>query len=988
MTTAATVVSLSGEAFARSADGSMRRLSAGDKIQQGEVVITSAGAQVNLLTADGQTMAVGGQESLQFGPESTQATAPGAAEAAVAGAPGEIDVAQLLEQEAAAAGLGAGGENGGNSFVRLLRITEELTPLSYEFPNPAEGEILPAFGLEGLNVPSAGDLAIALDEDDIHYRKGSDLHETAWFSAFVSSVGWPGSHYDNGNNDLALGDDLPRNSPTRMEGTLNFSYGGDGVGDIAFNLPTLALTSGELEVQYWLSADGHTLVGYVRLGYEPEPGNDSYEVFRMQDGSYVKVIFAGEITNVDTGGFAFTLYGPLDHAEAGIEDNLVIPFGFTVTDGTGDTALGTLTVNVDDDMPVATCHPTQWALLEEESVPWLHGNDEFDFLSFTTGNESILNSVRWGADGFGGVASVTVGGETFAANEYGWTYVFFDENGDVFTGGEKAVPAVVLAFDAEGNYRLTVIGPMDHPAMCGENLAALPVITFNAQDGDGDPIGVQLIAAVQDDVPWAVPDFGLVREGATLTVAAAHGVLANDLPGADDDDDASVFSAGTSPWDGKPLGGDGEITLAGKYGTLTLHADGSYEYQAEPNAIKHDAIDTFYYTIRDGDGDLSTTALNIYVDDVTLKAHAWNDSKDNGVFDYSKDNRTETFTVDIDPWQNTGDGGKWGGKFSLPEGEDFTDDHKLGNYQLKPITIQHDAEITFTFQSEGAGFQNAVGWYEMDKYGNPTVGHVVWSNASAEGSGGSLETGDTATATVEAGMKIGFFMIPDAYYSGLPSTVYFHNGHAYADAGHTQLINSDDNKPYSDTDPVWFSNSTNLDGVQHVIAGTANDNPSNVLNVAFEDLGGGGDKDYNDVVFTVDLGKGNDVSFNEVVFNLGVDLPDVALKSATVDFSLGDGDTVTWNTTLAADKGLTVTVDKSGDVTITADDQTNGSLAIEDLLDTFRINVGYTGAGEDYTKVDADQRTATVSVMDIYGNESNDVTAVFNMIVKTDPNPT
>ncbi len=90
-----------------------------------------------------------------------------------------------------------------------------------------------------------------------------------------------------------------------------------------------------------------------------------------------------------------------------------------------------------------------------------------------------------------------------------------------------------------------------------------------------------------------------------------------------------------------------------------------------------------------------------------------------------------------------------------------------------------------------------------------------------------------------------------------------------------------------------------------------------------------------------------------------------------------------------ADKsGLTVTVDKSGDVTITADDATKGSLVIEDLLDTFKINVGFTGAGEDYTKVDADQRTATVSVMDIYGNESSDVTAVFNMMVKTDPNPT
>ena len=133
MAAAAKVVSVQGEAFARSANGTMRRLAAGDSIEQGEIVITSAGGAAELRTADGQMMSINSQESFKFGPESALSTAPSAGEAAVvAGAPaatviqpGEVNVEQLLADEAAAAGLGGGGENGGNSFVRLMRMLKK-----------------------------------------------------------------------------------------------------------------------------------------------------------------------------------------------------------------------------------------------------------------------------------------------------------------------------------------------------------------------------------------------------------------------------------------------------------------------------------------------------------------------------------------------------------------------------------------------------------------------------------------------------------------------------------------------------------------------------------------------------------------------------------------------------------------------------------------------------------------------------------------------
>jgi len=558
MATAATVVSLSGEAFARSADGSMRRLSAGDKIQQGEVVITSAGAQVNLMTADGQTLAVGGQESMRFGPESAAGTAPSPAEAAVAGAaapavaaaPGEIDVAQLLEQEAAAAGLGAGGENGGNSFVRLLRITEELTPLSYEFPNPAEGEILPALGIEGLDVPSAGELEIALDEDDIQYQQGEDILYVSWFDEFSSDVGYPGGYYDNGNSDEAPGDDVPDPSPTTMVGKLNFSYGGDGPGDIAFNLPALALTSSGQTVHYWLSDDGHTLVGYIFEEGEI-PSIDDVQLSAVGNGEdyipYVKVIFSAEITDVADGEFAFTLYGPLDHPDTSTEDNLILPFGFTVTDATGDTAAGTLKVNVDDDSPIWIWqgHGEDGinAMVREEGMST---GEDGDYGDLSDGNRtegsasvpphssdetssylrgSLANLVSFGADGpgeFSLLADTSALPTLYSQGEM----VSYSVSGNTLTAtagsGEDARIVFTLTVNEDGSWYFDLDDQLDHvdDGTDSENFAlvtgedsSVDSIDFSSlikvTDFDGDPLNGApegfFTIAVQDDIPVVNP---------------------------------------------------------------------------------------------------------------------------------------------------------------------------------------------------------------------------------------------------------------------------------------------------------------------------------------------------------------------------------------------------------------------------------------------------------------------------------------------------
>ena len=66
-----------------------------------------------------------------------------------------------------------------------------------------------------------------------------------------------------------------------------------------------------------------------------------------------------------------------------------------------------------------------------------------------------------------------------------------------------------------------------------------------------------------------------------------------------------------------PVSGGVGGAIAGQFGTLTLQTDGSYSYKAN-TGVANGAVDNFVYTIKDGDGDLSTTTLKITVANMTV----------------------------------------------------------------------------------------------------------------------------------------------------------------------------------------------------------------------------------------------------------------------------------------------------------------------------------------------------------------------------------
>lgn len=160
-------------------------------------------------------------------------------------------------------------------------------------------------------------------------------------------------------------------------------------------------------------------------------------------------------------------------------------------------------------------------------------------------------------------------------------------------------------------------------------------------------------------------------------------------------------------------------------------------------------------------------------------------------------------------------------------------------YALDPskLILQNDVDARVYFLGEGAGYRNTLGFNTEGggvKSGDP---EIIFPNASSEVSFlGEVPKNAKRTAAnpllpgdfvdigkLEAGTKLDFFLIADGANGG---------------------------KTVFSTDK-----SLNPDGINHVI--TFATVVQGYLILGFEDLLGGGDRDFNDVLFAIDLGTAN-----------------------------------------------------------------------------------------------------------------------------------
>ncbi|UHC80411.1 retention module-containing protein [Pseudomonas sp. NIBR-H-19] len=279
-------------------------------------------------------------------------------------------------------------------------------------------------------------------------------------------------------------------------------------------------------------------------------------------------------------------------------------FTYTLTDADGDTSTANLVLNVhNNDDPV---------VLNDLDV---NGGEltvyEKHLSDGTSPNTSALTqSGTFTVTALDGLQTLSVGGIAVVTNGVaaGFPQSTVSPLGSTFTiTGFNATTGVV-------SYSYTLVDNETHPNANGANSITE---NFNvvATDTDGSTASGQINVNIVDDLPTAKPDTGSVAEGGTINVS----VLGNDVNGADGAVTVIGVRAGSNTATSAVGGLNSNIN--GAYGYLTLDAAGNAVYHSNPNSVSPPgATDTFTYSIRDSDGDESTTTITINVADSKLIA--------------------------------------------------------------------------------------------------------------------------------------------------------------------------------------------------------------------------------------------------------------------------------------------------------------------------------------------------------------------------------
>jgi len=173
---------------------------------------------------------------------------------------------------------------------------------------------------------------------------------------------------------------------------------------------------------------------------------------------------------------------------------------------------------------------------------------------------------------------------------------------------------------------------------------------------------------------------------------------------------------------------------------------------------------------------------------------------------------------------------------------------------VSKMVLSETTDARVYFVSEGAGYQNTLGISTIGGGPLSKDAALIFPNVSSSvGYGGSgtgvrsssepLSPGDFVNlGTLKAGTALDFFLIANGAQGG---------------------------KDFFST-----KSSLNQDGLDHVVATATKGSP--YLLLSFEDLKGGGDRDYNDVVFAIDIGKAN------VAKIAGLGAPEPSLASGSL----------------------------------------------------------------------------------------------------------
>ena len=643
----ATVVAVTGKAYARNAEGLSRPLEAGDVLREGETVVTSPGGRVELALGNGEVVHILPEQSVLISAEMSAEMAASADEAAVT-ADAVDRVVQALESgrdpfdelEAPAAGLAGGGAGDGNDFVRLLRITEEVDPLALQFDQAATIEDPTIVGATGNQAPLVVDDSTSTEpgrtvEIDV---LANDSDPDGDPLAIVAVAGEPISV----DEPVTLPEGVVSLNP---DGTLSFAPNAGFEGELSFEYTVSdgnSLASGQVSVTVDAAAadsqplavddSATTTVGTSvsgNLAANDSPSLDGGNVWALVDApDNGSVIVNADGTYTYTPGTGFTG-----------EDR----FSYSITDADGDVSIAEVTVTVvdgsspppADDAPVAVddsvaieVDEIAFGNLADNDTPSDDGGNVWALQTPPENGTAVVDadgSFRYTPDaGFSGRDS--------------FTYTVTDIDGDVSTAtvfiAVGVADSVPIAQDDEFTVQTgtTFEGDLaenDTPSADGGNVWAISQLagggevvvnadgtfsytpdegyfgidsfTYTVTDIDGDvSTGTVIIDVVDTDgVPTAVDDSFSTDQD----VAFDGDLAAND--------------------EASPDGGNVWSLISGPAnGTVVINEDGSFTYTPDEG---FSGTDSFFYRVADADGDDSTATATITVNSTNTDPEAVDD---------------------------------------------------------------------------------------------------------------------------------------------------------------------------------------------------------------------------------------------------------------------------------------------------------------------------------------------------------------------------
>nr|WP_305464922.1 type I secretion C-terminal target domain-containing protein [Photobacterium leiognathi] len=403
-------------------------------------------------------------------------------------------------------------------------------------------------------------------------------------------------------NPIAVAPDAPPAGTTETaSSTISVTAGQDPIVDLQLALAGTVKTS-----------DGDAITHNGEALTWKFDGSNNYNAI-LADGTVIFSINLSDIGTIAAGGSAdatitIVLNDFIDHLN-GKDTKLDITLPVQATDSDGSIGTSNVTVTIWDGLKPEIIVNGSLNVQENDLLDDGIDSDASDkaapTLSFNTGSDDVVsvtldtapfNSKNYTSSG----DKITLG----APNADGW-YIATAAGKEIFQ----------IKVNLDGTVQFDLFAPIDHPDATSQDTLKLE---FGAilTDSDGDTSSTAIFDVnVTDDIPLAGDDGTLTLvEGQKQTLQ----LLTDTITGADGGEIISfVYNGATYTVDGNPIDLiNTSVTPAKKYGTMTVHADGTVEITTfATTELDGQIVDNLAYTVKDGDGDTADRTAKLVLGD-------------------------------------------------------------------------------------------------------------------------------------------------------------------------------------------------------------------------------------------------------------------------------------------------------------------------------------------------------------------------------------